>query len=94
MESVAVAVSDKVAVSVGEAESIARMLRLEADHDRANGLKSTSALLLEEAIGIEVQVEQACNPILVRDSWRKLYELRTSLVGSSLRQPTSFRMTA
>jgi len=76
---------DNVAVGLGEAEGIAKMLRQESEQDRAKGLRSTSALLLEEAIGIEVQVEQACNPILVRDSWQKLHELRTSLVGSSVR---------
>ena len=78
MENVAVA-TDKVAVSLAEAESIAQMLRLEADHDKAKGYPGMSAVLLQEAIGIELQMEQLHGPILVRDSWQKLCALRTSL---------------
>lgn len=78
MDNVAVA-PDKVAVGLAEAESIARMLRLEAEQDKAKGFSGMSAMLLQEAIGIEVQVAQAHSPILVRDSWRRLHQLREAI---------------
>ena len=78
MESVAVADRDTVAVGLAEAESIARMLRLEADRDKAAGYRLTAELLVGEAVAIEQQMIEDRNPILVRESWRSLHELSSS----------------
>ncbi|MGD0115582.1 MAG: hypothetical protein ABSC13_06215 [Dehalococcoidia bacterium] len=73
---------DQVAVGPAEAESIAKMLRAEAEQDRAAGFSAMPELLIKEAIGIEKQVEECRSPILVNDSWHRLYALQTHLATS------------